>query len=195
MNAPVEKNSQKNFLKEVSHLIIIAVVVVIPFRLFIAQPFIVDGLSMFPTFNDGHYLIIDEISYRFSEPTRGSVIVFKYPEDPSKYFVKRVIGLPGEKVSINNGQVTIFNTENPEGIVLNEPYVKLPKDDTLSHELKAGEYFVMGDNRASSADSRIWGAVPEENIIGRPIVRFIPPAILPGDVSEFVEAGSNYQRD
>ena len=186
-----EKNSGKDFLKEVLNLVVIAVVIVIPFRLFIAQPFIVDGLSMYPTYNNGHYLIIDEISYRFEDPKRGSVMVFKYPKDPSKYFVKRVIGLPGEKVEINRGMVTIINSENPEGLTLEEPYVKFPKDETLNYELKEGEYFVMGDNRASSADSRIWGAVPEENIIGRPIVRFIPPAILPGDVSEFVEAESN----
>lgn len=195
MDSPVEKSSQKDFLKELLNLIVIAIVVVIPFRLFIAQPFIVDGLSMFPTYKNGHYLIIDEISYRFKSPERGSVMVFKFPKDPSKFFVKRVIGLPGEKVEINSGVVTIFNAENPDGLTLAEPYVKFPKDDTLSHQLEEGEYFVMGDNRASSADSRIWGAVPEENIIGRPIIRFIPPAILPGDISEFVSAESNYQKD
>ena len=172
-----------NFWKELVKLIIISVLIVVPFRLYIAQPFIVDGASMDPTFDTGDYLIVDEISYRFKTPQRGSILIFKYPVDPRKSFIKRVIGLPGETVSISGGKVTIINAENPDGLILNEPYVELKKSDGANITLGAEEYFVMGDNRAGSADSRIWGPVPEDHIIGRPIFRFFPPTLFPGDYS------------
>lgn len=160
---------------------IIAVFIVIPFRMFIAQPFIVDGASMDPTFRTGQYLIVDEVTYRFEAPQRGSVLIFKYPKDPSKYFIKRIIGLPGETVNIKDGVVTIINGANPKGFSINEPYIKLPKTDNSSFILSMDEYWVMGDNRAGSADSRMWGPVPRENFIGRPIVRLWPFNIWPGD--------------
>ena len=173
-------------MREIIKFTLLAIVIVIPFRLYVAQPFIVDGASMVPTFETGHYLIVDEISYRFTSPERGSVLVFKYPENPKKSFIKRVIGLPGETVSIDNGEVTIINDENPEGFVLDEPYIKLEKkNEKLSRTLNHGEYFVMGDNRVGSADSRLWGPVPEDNIIGRPVIRFYPPSFWPGDDSKF----------
>jgi signal peptidase I len=187
-----EKASPRsNFWKELLKLVVIAVIFVIPFRLYVAQPFIVDGLSMYPTFGNGNYLIIDELTYQFKTPERGSVLVFKYPKDPDKYFIKRVIGLPGEIVTIKDGKVSVTSNDHPKGLVLNEPYVKLPKDEDLSYVLGQGQYFVMGDNRASSADSRVWGAVPAENIIGRPIVSFVPPRLFPGDISHFKQAPSN----
>ncbi|MEX0919492.1 MAG: signal peptidase I [Parcubacteria group bacterium] len=175
------------FWKEILKLFVISVLVVVPFRLYIAQPFIVDGASMDPTFRTGEYLIVDEITYRFKAPERGSVLIFKYPLDPKKYFIKRIIGLPSETVTISGGQVTIINDRNPEGFTLEEPYVELEKIETLSHTLGEDEYFVMGDNRAGSADSRIWGPVPKKNIIGRPVIRFLPPALLPGDRTHFSE--------
>ena len=173
-------HKHSHFWKELLKLVLLALVIVVPFRLYVAQPFIVDGASMDPTFEDGEYLIVDELSYRFREPNRGEVLIFKYPKDPKKYFIKRVIGLPGEKVYINNGEVVIFNDEQPEGFALVEPYVVLEKSEDTSFDLGEDEYFVMGDNRLQSADSRLWGAVPKENIVGRPIVRFIPPALFPG---------------
>jgi len=188
---PPEKPESSSFWKEIFKLFILSILIVIPFRLFIAQPFIVDGASMSPTFETGNYLIIDEISYRFSTPPRGSVLVFKYPKDTSKYFIKRVIGLPGETVQIKDGKVTIISNEHPDGLVLEESYVKKDKIETLNYTLGEGEYFVMGDNRAGSADSRLWGPVPEEDIIGRPVIRFLPPTILPGDVSHFLEKTTN----
>lgn len=181
--APGVKN-QPGFWRELIKLVLLSLLIVVPFRLYIAQPFIVDGASMDPTFETGDYLIVDEISYRFKTPERGSVLIFKYPRDPRKSFIKRVIGLPEETVSISDGQVTIINTHNPEGFVLDEPYVKLNKQDSLNYVLGAGEYFVMGDNRIGSADSRIWGPVPEGNIVGRPIFRLLPPTFFPGNATQ-----------
>lgn len=173
--------NKTGFWMELFKLLLLAVFVVVPFRIFIAQPFIVDGASMDPTFHTGQYLIVDEVTYRLHPPARGSVLIFKYPKDPSKYFIKRVIGLPNETISLEGGVVTIKNQEHPEGFTLDEPYVELPKADTHTYTLGSGEYFVMGDNRQGSADSRLWGPVPEANIIGRPIIRFWPPNLWPGD--------------
>ncbi len=177
--APQDKTSS-SFWKELAQLVLTALIIVIPFRLYIAQPFIVDGASMDPTFRNGQYLIVDELTYHFRDPARGDVLIFKYPRDPKKYFIKRVIGLPGETVNIKNGSVTIVSPTHPDGLSLTEPYVKLPKSDTASFALAENEYFVMGDNRAQSADSRLWGAVPRKNVVGRPIIRFIPPSLFPG---------------
>jgi signal peptidase I len=186
----LEEKNRSEFFKELLKLAVISIVIVVPFRLYVAQPFIVDGLSMYPTFDNGEYLIIDELSYRFSEPERGEVLVFKYPKDPSKYFIKRIIGLPGETISIADGKVSVKSDAHPEGITLDEPYVKMEKSDTLSYELGEGEYYVMGDNRLQSADSRLWGSVPKENLIGRPFLRFIPPAIFPGK-ADYAQAFTN----
>jgi len=177
-----EQNIQKhsNFWLELGKLIILSIVIVIPFRLYIAQPFIVDGASMDPTFKNGQYLIVDELSYHFNDPDRGSVLIFRYPRDPSKYFIKRVIGLPGETVGIRDGVVTIVNPEYPNGFTFDEPYVQFSKQDNLDFTLKEDEYFVMGDNRLGSADSRIWGPITREDVIGRPIVRFFPFNFFPG---------------
>ncbi|MBI2673735.1 MAG: signal peptidase I [Candidatus Zambryskibacteria bacterium] len=172
------------FWKELVKLIFLSLLIVVPFRLYIAQPFIVEGSSMDPTFETGDYLIVDEFTYHFKTPERGSVLIFKYPRDPKKSFIKRVIGLPGEKVSISNGQITIVNTEHPEGFSLDEPYVKLVKKDSADYIIGEDEYFVLGDNRLASADSRIWGPVPKVNLVGRPIIRFFPPTLFPGDNSK-----------
>ena len=175
---------QQSFWKEFFKLVFLSVIIVIPFRLYIAQPFVVDGLSMYPTFDNDDYLIIDEISFRFRGPERGEVLVFKYPNDPKKYFIKRLIGLPNETVKIRDGEVTIVNAEYPEGLRLSEPYVRLPKHENLTTILEEDDYFVMGDNRASSADSRIWGALPATNIVGRPVFRLYPPDLFPGNYDE-----------
>ncbi len=170
-------NKQKNepgFWKETLRFTFLALIIVIPFRIFIAQPFLVNGASMEPTFENGNYLIVDQLSYRFTEPKRGSVLIFKYPVDPKKYFIKRIIGLPGETVKINGGKITIINNEHSEGFELTEEYITFPKNDTQTTEVKNGEYFVMGDNRAGSLDSRYWGTLKEEYIIGRPIFQLFP---------------------
>lgn len=164
------------FWSEVVKFALIAVLIVLPFRLFIAQPFIVSGASMDHTFLNGQYLIVDQVSYKLESPKRGDVIIFKYPIDKTKFFIKRVIGLPEETVVIKKGIVTIKNSEHPDGITLNEPYVdpKNFREDDSTTTLGKGEYFVMGDNRNGSSDSRAWGAVPENNIIGRPFARLLP---------------------
>src|SRR3989344_3556993 len=185
MDETLEQNkNSNNFWKELVKLILLSLLIVVPFRIYIAQPFIVEGASMYPTFETGDYLIVDEISYRFKTPERGSVLIFKYPKDPKKSFIKRVIGLPSETVSITEGKVMITNTQYPEGFVIEETYIKFPKKDTSSYVLGVDEYFVMGDNRLSSSDSRSWGPVPQENIVGRPIIRFLSPALFPGDHSK-----------
>ncbi len=180
--APAEQiEKKKEFWKDLGKLLIIALVVVVPFRLYIAQPFIVDGASMDPTFSTGQYLIVDELTYHFKTPERGSVIIFKYPKDPSKYFIKRIIGLPGETVTINDGTVSIKTPNAENSFIIKEPYVKFTKKDDSSITLDVNEYFVLGDNRFGSADSRMWGPMPTKDIIGRPILRVWPPTIWPGD--------------
>jgi signal peptidase I len=162
---------------DVLRFAIIALLIVIPIRMYIAQPFIVSGSSMVPTFQDGEYLIVDEISYRLDEPKRGDVIVFRYPNNPSRFFIKRVIGLPNETVSIHTDTIMIFNEDHADGFVLDEWYLDdmtntLPSNTitTLSDE----EYFVMGDNREASSDSRIWGALHKRYIIGKAFLRLFP---------------------
>lgn len=161
-------------LKEIFWLVLLAVLIVVPIRVFIAQPFVVDGLSMFPTFGHGDYLIIDEISYRFHEPARGDVIVFRHSE--GVFYIKRVIGLPGETVSISRGQVTVTRTDGTS-LTLDESYV-INEDATytLNATLGAEQYFVMGDNRPKSSDSRSWGALSKDDIIGKAYVRIFPVA-------------------
>lgn len=180
----MKTKTPKGFWRELVEFAIIAMIIVVPFRMFIAQPYIVNGASMDPTFKTGDYLIVDQISYRFHQPLRGSVIVFRYPKEPSIFFIKRVIGFPGETVSIKGGTVSIINSVHPEGFVLSEPYIKLTKVEDFSMTLKADEYFVMGDNRAGSADSRYWGPLPTKDIVGRPVLQLFPLShidIVPGD--------------
>lgn len=180
-----KNNSVWGFVVEVVKFAILAALIVLPIRFFIAQPFIVKGESMDPTFGDGEYLIVDEISYYTGEPARGDVVIFKYPKDPSKYFIKRIIGLPGDTVVIEDGRVTIRTKDNALGFPLSEPYVKNASDESTTVKLRNGEYFVMGDNRQNSLDSRAWGALPRENIIGRAILRLFPPdeiGVFPGAI-------------
>lgn len=160
---------------ELIRFAIIVLIIAIGVRVFVAQPFIVSGASMVPTFEDKNYLIIDEVSYRFSKPARGDVIVFHPPgHDRGIYYIKRVIGLPGETVIIKDGTVTIVNAEHMDGFVLKEPYLENLSDETLTRVLGEHEYFVMGDNRPASSDSRSWGTLPEKNIVGRAFLRLTP---------------------
>jgi signal peptidase I len=181
-----QKPAKSNFFKDLLKFAVIALAIVLPIRFFVAQPFIVNGASMDPTFITNQYLIVDELSYHFQPIARGDVIVFKYPNDVTKYFIKRVIGLPGETVQIEGTKVYIKNSEYPNGLQLEEDYIapENAKDDHMLVTLKADEYFVMGDNRLGSFDSRAWGPVPKANIIGRPVLRLFPfntVGLFPGE--------------
>lgn len=167
-----------SFISELAKIIIVSLVIIIPIRYFLIQPFYVKGASMEPSFYDHEYLIIDEISYRFKEPKRGDIIVFRYPLNPQEYFIKRIIGLPGEKIQVKNGQIYIFNDEKNEGEVLNETYLdKELKTYSINDDvivLANDEYFVLGDNRNSSKDSRSFGPVNESFVVGRVLFRGWP---------------------
>ena len=155
---------------------IIAVAIIVPIRWFLFQPFVVTGDSMRPNFQNGDYLIIDEISYRFREPHRGDVIVLRFPNDESQFFIKRIIGLPNDRVVIENGKVKIYNSEHSQGFVMEEQY--LPSNNltygNLDLTLDKDDFFVLGDNRLSSSDSRIWGTLPQKDIVGRVFLRIFP---------------------
>ncbi len=178
------EQKQGNIITEVFKFSILALAIVIPFRMYVAQPFIVSGASMAPTFETGEYLIVDRATYHIEQPQRGDVIIFRYPNEPSKFFIKRVIGLPGETVELANGITTIIDTSDGARTTLDEPYLKTDRtDEHITIRLSSDEYFVMGDNRGASSDSRNWGPVPRENIIGRAFMRLLPPThfgIFPG---------------
>ncbi|MDZ4285203.1 MAG: signal peptidase I [Patescibacteria group bacterium] len=167
--------------------VIIAIALALGIRFYIAQPYLVSGSSMEPTFDDMQYLIIDRIIYTIQEPVRGDVVVFKYPPQPTRSLIKRVIGLPGDTVKIKRGAVTIVNSEHPDGFVLDEPYLAAENrvtGDQLEVSLGEDEYFVLGDNRRVSSDSRMWGSLPREDISGRVDLRLYPfdkVALLPGE--------------
>ncbi|MFA5778220.1 MAG: signal peptidase I [Candidatus Paceibacterota bacterium] len=177
------KNKWQSFL-ELVRFAVIALIIVIPIRLFIAEPFIVSGLSMAPTFQNGDYLIVDKLSYKLSSPQRNDVVVFRYPNNPTKFFIKRIIGLPNETVDIKNNEVTITNEENKDGFKLDQPFIKNFGGIDAHLELKSDEYFVLGDNRGASSDSRYWGAVKKNLLSGKAFLRLLPINkidILPGN--------------
>ncbi|MDE1970627.1 MAG: signal peptidase I [Patescibacteria group bacterium] len=159
------------FVAELAEVLVVSLLAVFLVRYFIAQPFLVKGSSMEPTFTSGNYLIIDELAYRFRKPERGEVIVFRFPKDYTTFYIKRIIGLPGETVQVHDGMVTVTDTQG-KAHTLGEPYLPAHEqtEGDLTLKLESDQYFVMGDNREFSYDSRSWGAVPTANIIG--LVRF-----------------------
>ncbi len=171
------KQSTGAFVWDLVKILVLALIIIVPFRMFIAEPFVVSGSSMVPNFHNQDYLIVDRLSYHTHPPQRGDVIVLKYPKDPSQFFIKRIIGLPGEKVEFNQGHVIIVNSQYPEGLTLNESY--LPSQvETFGAPgpfmLGSGEYYVLGDNRTASSDSRVWGILPSDDIVGRVWLRVFP---------------------
>lgn len=173
---PEEPEKKESSFLEIVRFALIALIIVLPVRWFVAQPFIVSGASMEDTFHNNEYLVIDRISYRFNEPERGDVIIFRYPNDPSKFFIKRIIALPNETINLNGTTVEIQNAEQSEGFVLNESYAQLGSGSrSQSVTLGEGEYFVMGDNRDHSSDSRVWGVLSRDEIVGRAFLRLLPP--------------------
>lgn len=173
-----KNNAALAFLFELIQVAAVSLAIIIPVRYFLIQPFYVKGASMEPSFFDHEYLIIDELSYRFRKAERGDIVVFRYPPDPKQFFIKRVIGLPGETVEVDEAQTKLYNDQYPNGIVLDESsylgtdYKTSPIKRTVT--LKANEYFVMGDNRGSSLDSRFFGAIKDSDIVGRVWLRGWP---------------------
>lgn len=166
-----------NFVWEILKIVIISLAIIIPIRYFLIQPFFVKGASMDPNYLDGDYLIIDEISYRLGEPKRSDVIVFRYPLDPSQFFIKRIIGLPGETIEISEGKIYIYSEDvSDERILLDESeYLEgIYTPGNLTIVLEEEEYFVLGDNRDASSDSRKWGELNEKYITGRAWLRAWP---------------------
>ena len=148
---------------------------------YLIQPFRVSGASMNPVCADGQYLILNKLNYklnyRITKLKHGDIIVFKYPLDTSQYYIKRIIGLPGEIININGNEITIYNSYFPDGEVLDESSYLSAREITygsIEIELGADEYFVLGDNREESSDSRKWGVLAEKYIIGRVWLRVWP---------------------
>lgn len=170
------------FIWETVKVVIISLAIIVPIRYFLIQPFFVKGASMEPTFDDGNYILIDEISYRFGHPQRGDIIVFRYPLDRSQFFIKRVIGLPEETLEVKDNHIIIYNQMYPAGFTLNEDYLSADQQTLGSFRIKLdpNEYFVMGDNRTRSSDSRIWGPVNRALITGRVFFRAWPPSEFGG---------------
>jgi len=184
-----------SFLWEVAKVFLWALIIIVPIRIFLFQPFFVQGASMEPNFKDGDYLVVNEFGYKitnvlddfglphiftvgaFRELNRGDVVVFRYPRDLTQFFIKRVVGLPGETVKVEGGRVTIFNKQNTEGLVLDEhTYIPagLVTNGVVTIVLKSDEYFVLGDNRPFSHDSRAWGVLPEKDVVGKVLIRAWP---------------------
>ncbi len=161
---------------EVFEVIVIAVAAVVVIRVFLVQPFLVSGTSMAPNFSNGDYVLVDELTYHLRAPERGEVVVFHDPQDYPTYFIKRVIGLPGETVKVASNTVTVFNTEHPKGFALDEAY--LPAGTITSgnetYALSSSSYLMFGDNRPFSFDSRSWGPLPSKNIVGLVRLRLWP---------------------
>ncbi len=171
------QGTQKDSRRGLIGYTVIALGLALFIRFFIAAPYVVQGASMEPNFEDWHYLIIDRVSYYFGEPQRGDIIVFNLPQNESRALIKRVIGLPGETVVLSGQSITIINAENPHGFKLPEPYLD-PKNlggmNEMRVTLEPDMYFVLGDNRRVSSDSRIWGELPRKDIVGRVLLRLYP---------------------
>lgn len=181
-NLEVENNPAKDFLYFLVDLLktgIVVFIIAFSLRYFAVQPFIVDGESMMPNYVNNEYLLAEKISYIIGQPERGDVVIFRYPGNPSLSYIKRIIGLPGETVTIKNNDIIVSNSEHPEGIKLKENYLgnttlTLTSEKDFKVTIPAGQYFVLGDNREHSSDSREWGLLPRGNMIGRSWLTILP---------------------
>lgn len=157
------------FFLDILEVVVFAIAFFLFLYLLVFQPHKIKGSSMDPNFKDGEYLLTDKVTYRFNEPKRGDVIVFKAPGLEGEEFIKRIIGLPGEEISISQSNIYI------DGKVLNEKYIGPDKftgsgaflTENENVLVPEGNYFVVGDNRPHSSDSRSWGFVPKEDISGK----------------------------
>lgn len=160
------------FIWEVAKVVIFALAIIIPVRYFLIQPFYVKGESMEPNFYQYEYLIINEITYRFQQPQRGDVIVMRNPQDPSQFFIKRIIGLPGEQIEIRDRHVFINGVSLDESAYLDDTMPTVGSRVPLT--LQSNEFFVMGDNRTRSLDSRVFGPITKESFVGKTWLRAWP---------------------
>jgi len=166
----------KNFFIETLEVFLIALFIVLPVRYFLIQPFVVKGQSMEPTFYNSDYLIIDELSYHLRSPKRGEVIVFRAPVAKNTYYIKRIIGLPNETVEIKDGEILVFDPKIKKEVNIKEDYIasSVQTSGNVKITLKPDEYFVLGDNRRLSYDSRNWGPVTRSEVVGRVLLRLYP---------------------
>ena len=173
---PNFNSSFGGFVVELVKIIVIALAIIIPIRTFVLQPFYVKGASMEPTFHDNEYLIIDELSYRLHQPQRGDVVVLRNPT-LGEFLIKRLIGLPGDRLVVNDGHISVYNSDHPDGVQIDESsYLSnaVTTFGNLDITLTSEQYFVMGDNRSASLDSRSFGPIVRKDIIGRTAVRAWP---------------------
>jgi signal peptidase I len=129
----------------------------------------VDGFSMHPTLENGEFILVNKLAYHLGQPNRGDIVVFRFPLDPQQDLIKRVIGLPGDRITVNNGKLSI------NGEVIPETYIAAAPDYTGEWIVPPGNIFVLGDNRNDSSDSHSWGMLPIQNIIGKASVIYWPP--------------------
>ncbi len=175
------------FLLEVAETAIVAILIFLALYLFLVRPHQIRGDSMLPNFENGQYLLTEMVSYNLirRQPQRGDVVVFRSPQQPKLDFIKRIIALPGEKIKLQNGDVFLINDDNPQGFLLDEPYIAKGAETYGRKTIKDGEifptdgeYILLGDNRERSSDSREWGTVSKEEIIGKVWIRYWPPQAL-----------------
>lgn len=188
-----EQENMKDFIIEVVKMFFLALIIIVPVRMFLFQPFIVRGASMEPNFYERQYLIINEFGYKntpvsilgkdivtvspHKELDRQEIVVFRAPGNEKQYYIKRVIGLPGETVEIGGGEVRIYDKKSPDGYILNED-AYLPEgrktNGSMRVTLSDDEYFVLGDNRPASSDSRMFGPLNKDEIVGKVLLRAWP---------------------
>lgn len=169
---PVAEQEQpinwKRFLLDILETLVLAVVLFFGINAVSARVR-VDGFSMNPTLQDGEYILINKLAYKLGEPMRGDIVVFVFPMNPEEDLIKRIIGLPGDTVSIQDGALSI------NGVAIDEPYINAPPAYSGTWQVSEGELFVLGDNRNDSRDSHQWGLLPVENVIGRAVLIYWPP--------------------
>ena len=158
----------KRFVLDILETLVLAVVLYFGINAVSARVR-VDGFSMRPTLQDGEYILVNKLAYKFSEPQRGEIIVFVFPVNPEEDLIKRIIGIPGDTVSIQDGVLTV------NGAVVDEPYINAPPVYNGTWQVPEGNLFVLGDNRNDSRDSHQWGLLPMENVIGRSVMIYWPP--------------------
>lgn len=167
-NEVQEKVNWGRFMLDIIETLVLAVVLFIGINAVSARVR-VDGFSMRPTLEDGEFVLVNKMSYRLGVVQRGDIIVFHFPLNPKEELIKRVIGLPGERVSVQNHQVYI------NGQMLNEPYIAQAPIYSGEWTVLDGQLFVMGDNRNNSNDSKDWGLLPAENVVGKAVLIYWPP--------------------